>query len=316
MARPKKKNLDYFPLDVSVYRNRKIRKLMKIKGSRALNVFITLLCKIYENGYYIEYSEDFIFDMAEDIFEEMEFVNDVINLCTEVNLIDKDTLEKSNILTSKGIQEQYLVIQKRCKRNTCIDKYKLIDEEEIINSINVGNTEVSSEETGVYSEITGISSEKSTQKKIKENKKKNKIKPSNTSTTTARVRVCEDFFSEKYEASEDRLEKEIEILESDEEWKTKIMNHFGFSPQKLHEELVKFVESCRLMGKKNHPTYNDLQQHFKFWKDKDKNNDLNNRTDYGTRQSAPRYSDGIAYTHLDLRRPAPCPVGTTQADYE
>ena len=314
MARPVKEGLDYFPLVVDVYKNTKIRSLMRKKGgSRAFSIFITILCKIYEKGYYIEHSEDFIFDVAEDMHEEKEFVEDVINFCTEVNLIDKDTLKKSNVLTSKGIQEQYIESLKKSKRRICINKYKLIDEEKIINSINVGNTEVSSEETGVYSEITGVSSEKSTQKKIKENK--NKIKPSKTSSTTARVRVCEDFFSEKYDASEDRLEKEIEILESDEEWKTKIMNHFGFSPQKLHEELVKFVESCRLMGRKNHPTYNDLQQHFKFWKDKDKNNDLNNRTDYGTRQNY-RYASGIEFTHLDPRRPAPCPTGTSPSDYE
>lgn len=102
MSRPVKEGLDYFPLVVDVYKNTQIRSLMRKKGgSRAFSIFITILCKIYEKGYYIEYSEDFIFDVAEDMHEEKEFVEDVINFCTEVNLIDKDTLKKVMFLLPK-----------------------------------------------------------------------------------------------------------------------------------------------------------------------------------------------------------------------
>lgn len=37
--------------------------------------------------------------------------------------------------------------------------------------------------------------------------------------------------------------------------------------------------------------------------------------DYGPRTIS-RYSSGIEYTHLDPRRPAPCPTGTSPSDYE
>lgn len=323
MARPQKTGLEYFPLDVDILSDVKVMKLIRRYGNgTAFSIFIALLCRIYKEGYYIKYEEDdTVFHLSVVLNESDEgMISKVIQACLEIGLFDRDMFDQHHVLTSAAIQRRYIAIQQTSRRVAKITQYKC-------DSVDVSSeeTEETAEEIKKVrkkqakkpqnAEVSPENSAETPIKENKENKTKEKTKPSKTSTTTARVRVCEEFFSEKYEASEDRLEKEIDILESDEEWKTKIMNHFGFSPQKLHEELKKFVESCRLMGKKNHPTYNDLQQHFKFWKDKDKNNDLNNRTDYGTRSHS-RYSSGIEHTHLDPRRPAPCPVGTTQADYE
>lgn len=53
MARPIKKEPDYFPLDTDLLSNRKIRQIKRKYGSDTFLLYIALLCDIYANGYYI-----------------------------------------------------------------------------------------------------------------------------------------------------------------------------------------------------------------------------------------------------------------------
>lgn len=82
MARPKKRTLDYFEVDVGIAQNLKVRKLINRKGgARALGVFVYLLCRIYKNGYYIDCTPDAIFEIAADLYEQEDYVMEVILYC-------------------------------------------------------------------------------------------------------------------------------------------------------------------------------------------------------------------------------------------
>ena len=62
MARPRKTGLEYFPLDVDFYNDLKVRKLMRnYGGGKAAFVYIAMLCKIYESGYYMVWDDDVSF---------------------------------------------------------------------------------------------------------------------------------------------------------------------------------------------------------------------------------------------------------------
>ena len=82
MARPKKKTLDYFEVDVGIAQKLKVRKLINRKGgARALGVFVYLLCRIYRNGYYMDCSPDAIFEIAADLCEQEDYGMEVVLYC-------------------------------------------------------------------------------------------------------------------------------------------------------------------------------------------------------------------------------------------
>ena len=61
MARTSKKGLEYFPMDIDIFSDLKIRKLIKYQGGKAISIYALLLCSIYKNGYYIEWDEELPF---------------------------------------------------------------------------------------------------------------------------------------------------------------------------------------------------------------------------------------------------------------
>lgn len=191
MARPLKSGLDYFPLDVDFFSDLKIVKLVyKIGGSKAALIYINLLCKIYKNGYYIEYKEDelplsIMIEIAERDDTE---IDSIIRKMVEVGLFNAEIFEKHHVLTSTAIQERYLNIQKLSKRKQNITLYNCMEtsEEITINSEEIPINTEKSELVPKKSEKTGNNTESMPQ--IKENKiKENKIKEK-SSSSSSRVR--------------------------------------------------------------------------------------------------------------------------------
>ena len=153
MGRNIKQGFSYFPLDVDIFSDIKIRKLIKNHSGRALSVYICVLAFIYKNGYYVLNDEDFGFIVSEQTGDKVEFIDAVLDYCVKVGLFSKEMFNKG-VYTSKGVQERYLTMCKASKRNIVFSEYTLI----------------SSEEIGVNSEEIGINSEKIPQSKGKESK--------------------------------------------------------------------------------------------------------------------------------------------------
>ena len=54
MARPVKLGLDYFPMDIHVLKDIKIRRLMKKHKTPGVLLYFMLLCDIYESSFYVQ----------------------------------------------------------------------------------------------------------------------------------------------------------------------------------------------------------------------------------------------------------------------
>jgi hypothetical protein len=156
MARPSKPGLDYFPLDTAFFQDIKIRKLIKYQGCQAIPVYTLLLCNIYQSGYYLMWDEELPFIISEVTGYEEGYVREVIICARKVGLFSDDLFEKHKVLTSKGIQERYIMICRQAKRKFVMDEFTLIN----------------SEVTRVNTEETAVNSVFGTQSKVKESKVK------------------------------------------------------------------------------------------------------------------------------------------------
>ena len=166
MGRNRKLGLDYFPFDVDMFQDIKIRKLIKYQSGKAVTVYALLLCFIYKSGYYMRWDEELPFIISEQTGFEEAYIQEVIKSCMVLGLFSKELFDKERVLTSKGIQERYRDICKQINRKCDFVEFSLISSEE---------KPISSKEMPVSSEEKRINSEKSTQKK-KERKEKEKEK--------------------------------------------------------------------------------------------------------------------------------------------
>ncbi len=143
MARPVKRGLDYFPLDVNIFENEKIAAIsgeFQLKGEI---VVIKLLCAIYRNGYYYEWSEMNQMHLLRSLPTITPgLLNQVVERLVKWGFFNKALFDSSNILTSIGIQERYFAATAR-RRVTIKDfPYILVNVDN--NSINVNNNSAQS----------------------------------------------------------------------------------------------------------------------------------------------------------------------------
>ncbi|GGD02282.1 Lin1244/Lin1753 domain-containing protein [Enterococcus wangshanyuanii] len=128
MARPTKKGIDYFPLDVDFLKDIKVRKIKRACGPFTVEVLICLLGNIYrENGYYIGWDEDTSFLVADEVGAKEGLVEEIVKKAVQVNFFNHDKFENHQILTSKGIQERYIEATKKRKEVVIEDIYRVND---------------------------------------------------------------------------------------------------------------------------------------------------------------------------------------------
>ena len=115
MARPNKQGLDYFPLDVGIFENEKI---LAISGEFAVKgeiIVLRLLCEIYRNGYFVEFSELLKNKLAKLGGLSGGLVEEVVKQLVKYGFFDGSLFSEYNILTSKNIQKTFLEATKRRK---------------------------------------------------------------------------------------------------------------------------------------------------------------------------------------------------------
>ena len=92
MARPIKRGLSYFPLDVHVFKDPRIKKLERRFGAYGSIIFIRLLALVYEQGYYLETTiEDIVLELQEQVGTNRisyQRVLDVILMCCELDILN------------------------------------------------------------------------------------------------------------------------------------------------------------------------------------------------------------------------------------
>ncbi|MGF1998403.1 Lin1244/Lin1753 domain-containing protein [Enterococcus casseliflavus] len=144
MARPTKKGLDYFPLDVDFLSDLKIRRIIKACGKEAVHILVALLANIYrDEGYYVLWDDDLAFLVADEVGTKEGTVEELVRKAVQVKFFDKDIFDKYSVLTSKGIQNRYILATKERKKVELEFKYLLTNEVNRSNiSINGRNNSV------------------------------------------------------------------------------------------------------------------------------------------------------------------------------
>lgn len=107
-GRPNQIGLEFFSINVNMFSDIKVRKLIKYQGGNSMSVYIYLLCVIYENGYYIKWDDDLPFIISEVTGFEENYISEVVYQCLKIGLFDKEMYEKFSILTSRAIQKNWI----------------------------------------------------------------------------------------------------------------------------------------------------------------------------------------------------------------
>lgn len=180
MGRKIKRGLDYYPVDVDIASDIKMRKLLKRCRGQAYTVYAFLLCLIYKNGYYIELDEDLPFILSEQTGYSEEYIGQVIDCCLDIDLFNKTLYASDKVITSRAIQERYSLIRRLTNVKNPIDEFSLISCQETpisCQEMTVSSKEmpISCQETPSQSAFLPIYSENSAQRKenkskVKENK--------------------------------------------------------------------------------------------------------------------------------------------------
>jgi hypothetical protein len=164
MARPTKEGLDYFPLDVDIDQDDKVIIIIAKYGMQGFGILIKLLMAIYKNGYSYQWTEKEQIIFSSRVNVDINLINDVVNDCIKWGLFNENIYNEYGVLTSKGIQERYLLAASRRVNITINEDIKLV-------SVDI-NTKLTEKQPS--------KSTQSKRKEIKSNKtKKNEIKKDN-----------------------------------------------------------------------------------------------------------------------------------------
>lgn len=245
MARPQKKGLDYFPFDVDFFFDEKIVAIAGEFGIKGEIVAVKLLCAVYRNGYFIEWSEMLQMMLLRNLPGiSAELLNQIVKRLVLWGFFDKTLFDSANILTSRGIQNRFFKGTQR-RIQTDDTPYLLIDFPE--KRVSAYNNGVSAYRNPAEKEFLYT---KTTQSKVKENKKK----------TTTNVVV-----KEKATPPSVSIKEEIDFLKAETIWLNNmtILHHADVST--LIAKLDDFYIHCMAEGKESHDSIKDAKSHFNSW---------------------------------------------------
>ena len=228
MARPIKEGLDYFPMDVDILHNIKIRRAIKQYGEKGFMAYVFLLCEIYKNSYYIEIKDNEVFELS-DLFgitedESLQMLDGLVNL----KLFDAEMWKTKRILTSVEIQKRYFTA--KIKKNINIKTMPYLLDMAVIPV----KTQVIAEKTPVNSEEMPQSKVKKSKVKesiVKESKVKNLYSSSSSSACACAreangVIVLEEDVKKPNLFSENCKKWNAELMK-DEEWLSSVVRSSG-----------------------------------------------------------------------------------------
>ena len=179
MARPLKDGVDYFSLDCQM--DDEIKYIEAEFGLDGFATVIKLWQRIYgDKGYYCAFPRTVKLMFAQSINKGVNFVDEVINRCTEYGIFDRRLYKKYGVLTSSGIQKRYAKMTERRNLFTIDGRYLLISAPK--NWVIVSNNSVNVDNNG---ENVGKNTESKVNVESK-NGKRNEITTTTTESAHAR----------------------------------------------------------------------------------------------------------------------------------
>lgn len=110
MGRQNKVGLDYFELDCHM--DEKVRLIQAEFGLKGFAVFVKLLQEIYGgDGYYCEWTQDreLLFASENGLNNgSIQLLKEIVSACIKRNIFSERLFKEYGILTSSGVQKQYL----------------------------------------------------------------------------------------------------------------------------------------------------------------------------------------------------------------
>lgn len=262
MANRTKSGLDYFPMDVNFFSDIKCRKLLKKYGSDGITLYIYLLCRIYEDGYYLEIDDDLIFFTSESLKLDELLVKEMLNFMFKIGFFDEFLAQKNNILTSKGIQNRYSEIAKIARRKKVVEKYSLINVQECTNNVQESNINVQESTINVQDCTNNAhfcnkeKERKEKERKEKEKEKEKKEKVSSTSTSKKNLEVQKKIYF--------CIDELFKILSADDYWIEISAKSHQTEIDEIQIAIPKFLLHLKSSGTEI-KSIQDAKSHFNNW---------------------------------------------------
>lgn len=130
MARPLKEGVDYFPLDVDFFTDKKIKLIRAQFGVKGVYIVLAIMASIYQTGgYYKKWCDDDFLLMSEDVAGDCstQLMSDVLTASFKRRIFDYSIFTQCGVITSAGIQRRYLRMVHNRSSIQIIREYWLLD---------------------------------------------------------------------------------------------------------------------------------------------------------------------------------------------
>lgn len=131
MARPQKKGLEYFPLDVDIDSDEKVDYVLARHGFEAFGILVKILMEIYRQGYYMMWTERQQYLLSKRVNVDVMYAKTVVSAYINEGFFNRNLYEKYEILTSHGIQTRYLQAVGRRSVVQIAEEFSLLDLSEL-----------------------------------------------------------------------------------------------------------------------------------------------------------------------------------------
>lgn len=160
--------IDYFPMNVDFFSDRKIELIEGEFGIKGAMIAIRLLCKIYHEGFYYQWGDDECLVFSRKLGDGIvpKLVEEVVKRLVKRSFFDERLFNSFQILTSKGIQARYFEATKRRKDVKVSRKYLLVDVGKFTNVC------IIDENVNISDENADISEQSKVNRKEKESKER------------------------------------------------------------------------------------------------------------------------------------------------
>lgn len=224
MARPIKHGLDYFPFDVDFFSDEKLYAINGEFGLKGEITTIKLLCAVYRNGYYIEWTEMLKFKMLKELpGVSPDLLDQIIKRLVKWDFFDKDLFDSASILTSRGIQRRYQAISTKMHRKNAIKEHCLIEVP------------------------------MPTPSKAKPQKNVSQTTPPSVDTPAPVL---------KSKGASVSIDESVAKLLSDTTWNEPVCMRYKLSPEQFKQKISNFRLHCLSIERHEHEDINDAKRHF------------------------------------------------------
>ncbi len=221
-GRQNKVGLDYFELDCHM--DEKVRLVQAEYGLKGFAVFVKLLQKIYGGyGYYCEWTQDreLLFASENGLNGgSQQLLGDIVEACIRRNIFSERLFKEYGILTSSGVQKQYLKATVKREVVELKKEYLLISV-----PVNRKNVVINSISSG----INDISDSGNAQSRVEKSKVYPPISPNGF-----------NCFWEIYP-------KKVRILKAEEAYRQVLFDDSSVDEEDLKDAAANYAESVRIL---------------------------------------------------------------------